>query len=984
MLFAGGVHDARSAAMVAAMAAPLTATRRACRRCLMGTAYLFTEEAVADGAIGPVFQRQVLAAEATALLETAPGHTTRGVVSPFTDEFEQVKEQLRAEGVPSREAWEKLEDLNVGRLRIASKGLRREGDQLLSVGEQGQLAEGMFMAGQVAVLRDKVTTVAALHTTVTGGARDYYSARTDGLCADLGVEKVPVPEPEQAPEPLDVAIVGMACMFPGSPDLASFWATILDGADRVTEVPKERWDPELYYDPKAVGRDAGRGTPSKWGGFLPPIAFDPLRYGIPPAALGSIEPTQLLALESARRALVDAGYDRPGVDHERTSVVFGAEAGSDLSNAGVLRNTLPAYLGSLPPAFDEQLPRLTEDSFPGVLSNVIAGRIANRLDLGGVNYTVDAACASSLAALDAACKELVGGGSDLVLCGGADLHNGINDYLLFSSVHALSATGRSRTFDAEADGIALGEGVGCVVLKRLADAERDGDRVYAVIKGVGGASDGRALGLTAPRPEGQRRALERAYRNAGISPAKVGLVEAHGTGTVVGDRTELTTLTEVFREAGAAPGSCVLGSVKSQIGHTKCAAGLAGLIKTAMALHTGVRPPTLHLTKPNPGWEGTESPFAFHTAARAWPAAPGERVAGVSAFGFGGTNFHVVLTGYEQTIDPRHGRDEWPAELFVFRGADRAAAHRSIERLLKKATEADAKFEPWRLRDLALSVSRASDARGDRAWVAFVAADLEELAKHARRALAGEHDPIAGLYQTRDDEPWFGGRRRADELGQVRVPLPRPGQPAARDARRALRRLPRAPALSAARPRVGRTAAPAGRLRRGDPQGAGRADPRHPRRPAHARSRRARRRPPAAQRGAEPGRRRRPQLRRAHRPGQRRGARPGRAAGGQPGARAGDPGGGGRGPRRDGRRRREPERRPRRCWRRPGSPAPWCPRIRTRRRSWSSPGPPRPWTRPWPHCAPPTSARSGSGWPARSTVRSSPRPERPSRRCSAA
>jgi NAD(P)H-dependent flavin oxidoreductase YrpB (nitropropane dioxygenase family) len=220
---------------------------------LMGTAYLFTAEAVEHGAIQPLFQQQVVAAKATALLETAPGHTTRGVVSPFTDEFEQVKEQLRAEGVPSREAWEKLEDLNVGRLRIASKGLRREGDQLISVGEEGQLAEGMFMAGQVAVLRDKVTTVADLHTTVTGGARDYYSARTDALCAELGVEKVRR-RPEQAPEPLDVAIVGMACMFPGSPDLASFWATILDGVDRVTEVPKERWDPELYYDPR---RSAG-------------------------------------------------------------------------------------------------------------------------------------------------------------------------------------------------------------------------------------------------------------------------------------------------------------------------------------------------------------------------------------------------------------------------------------------------------------------------------------------------------------------------------------------------------------------------------------------------------------------------------------------------------------------------------------------------------------------------------------------------------
>ena len=746
ILFAGGVHDARSAAMVAAMARPLVA-RGVRIGVLMGTAYLFTEEAVEHGAIQPLFQQQVLAASATALLETAPGHTTRGVVSPFTDEFEQVKQQLQAEAVPSREAWEKLEDLNVGRLRIASKGLRREGNELVNVDEAGQLAEGMFMAGQVAVLRETVTTVADLHATVTSGAKSYYATRTN----DLSGKRTDVVD-EPTPEPLDVAIVGMACMFPGSPDLASFWATILDGVDRVTEVSKDRWDPEVYYDPAAVGRDAGRATPSKWGGFLPPIAFDPLRYGIPPAALGSIEPTQLLALESARRALVDAGYDRPGVDHDRTSVVFGAEAGSDLANAGVLRNTLPSYLGSLPRELDEQLPKLTEDSFPGVLANVIAGRIANRLDLGGTNYTVDAACASSLAAVDVACKELVGGTSDLVLCGGVDLHNGINDYLMFSSVHALSSNGRSRTFDAEADGIALGEGVACLVLKRLDDAERDGDRVYAVIKGVGGASDGRALGLTAPRPEGQRRALERAYRNAGISPAEVGLVEAHGTGTVVGDRTELSTLTAVFDDAGAAPGSCVLGSVKSQIGHTKCAAGLAGLIKTAMALHTGIRPATLHLTSPNPAWDIATSPFAFHSSARAWPEAPGDRVAGVSAFGFGGTNFHVVMTGYAPTIDPRHGRDEWPAELFVFRGADRAAAHRAIDRLLGKAAAADG----WRLRDLALASARAADARSDRAWVAFVASDLDELSALGRRALAGEHDPAAGLFQPRDAEPWFG------------------------------------------------------------------------------------------------------------------------------------------------------------------------------------------------------------------------------------
>ncbi|MGK4579056.1 SDR family NAD(P)-dependent oxidoreductase [Kitasatospora sp. HPMI-4] len=737
VLFAGGVHDERSAAMVAAMAAPL-AGRGVAAGVLMGTAYLFTEEAVDCGAVQPPFQRQVLAARGTELLQTAPGHATRCVPSPFTAEFARERERLRARGVPDRESWERLERLNVGRLRIAAKGVDRVAGDLVGVDEREQLARGMFMAGQVAVLRSATTTLAALHTAVSTGAAAFLADRAEEVSGRLD----PRPRPAQEPEPLDIAVIGMAGMFPQAPDLPAFWANILAGVDAVTEVPAERWDPALYHSP-----DGAPGTtPSKWGGFLPPIPFDALSYGIPPSALGSIEPVQLLALEAARRALTDAGYDagaggRP-FDRSRTGVVFGAEAGSDLSNAGVLTTVLPSYLGTVPEALADQLPRLTEDSFPGMLANVISGRIANRLDLGGANFTVDAACASSLAALDVACKELVQGSADLVLCGGADLHNGINDFLLFSSVHALSPTGRSRPFDASADGIALGEGVACLVLKRLADAERDGDRIYAVVKGIGSASDGRSLGLVAPRPEGQRAALERAYRGAGVSPAEVGLLEAHGTGTVVGDRTELTTLVQVFTEAGAAPESCALGSVKSQIGHTKCAAGLAGLIKTALALHTGVRPPTLHLTRPNPAWQEGRTPFGFHTEAGPWAVPPAERVAGVSAFGFGGTNFHAVLSGYGGP-PPVHGLQEWPAELFTFHGADRERALRGVGELLRLAEAEDA---PWRLRDLALAASRRAESAHGPVQVAVVAADRAELAGLLRRALAGEHDPAAGLH----------------------------------------------------------------------------------------------------------------------------------------------------------------------------------------------------------------------------------------------
>ncbi|MEV6615082.1 SDR family oxidoreductase [Streptomyces sp. NPDC051051] len=732
VFFAGGVHDERSAAMVAALAAPLTA-RGAAVGVLMGTAYLFTEEAVAHGAIRPLFQRQVLAADRTTLLESAPGHATRCVPSPFAAGYREEEARLRAGGVPDRRIWEELERLNVGRLRLASKGVTREADGALApVDEQRQLAEGMFMAGEVAVLRSATTTLAALHASVTTGAAAFLSRRA----AELGVGKAPHPA---APAPLDIAVVGMACMFPQAPDLSTFWANVVGGVDAVGEVPADRWDPAVHH---------GASTPSKWGGFLPPIPFDPLRYGIPPASLGHVEPVQLLSLEAARRALEDAGYGDGGreFDRSRTSVVFGAEAGSDLSNAATLRAVLPSYYGTVPRGLDEQLPRLTEDSFPGMLANVISGRIANRLDLGGANYTVDAACASSLAAVDAACKELLAGTSDVVLCGGADLHNGINDYVLFSSVHALSPTGRSRAFDGSADGIALGEGVACVVLKRLADAERDGDRIYGVVKGLGSSSDGRSLGLTAPRPEGQRSALERAYANAGVSPARVGLVEAHGTGTVVGDRTELAVLDEVFREAGAEAGGCVIGSVKSQIGHTKCAAGLAGLIKAVLALYTGVRPPTLHVEAPNAAWDADRSPFAFHTEARPWAAPAAERLAGVSAFGFGGTNFHVVLAAHAGGAPSARGLDAWPAELFVFRGRDEKSARHAVEELLRAA---GADGRPWRLRDLALGAARRSDASTDPVRIAVVASDVDDLTGKLRAVLdapAGAAPAARGIH----------------------------------------------------------------------------------------------------------------------------------------------------------------------------------------------------------------------------------------------
>ncbi|GAA4966674.1 hypothetical protein GCM10023205_34150 [Yinghuangia aomiensis] len=759
VLFAGGIHDARSAAMVAAASAPLT-ERGARVGVLMGTAYLFTDEAVTAGAILPGFRDAAVECGETVLLQTAPGHATRCADTPFVTAFAAARADLEARGVPATDMWAELEGLNLGRLRIASKGVRRAGSDLVRVDDATQRRDGMFMLGQTAALRGATTDIAALHREVTDGAVEFLASRAAGL--GLGAAE------GSAAEPLDVAIVGMECVFPGAADAAGFWRTVVGGADAVSEVPRERWDHDLYYDPDAVRDPHGR-TPSKWGGFVPRIPFDPTAYGIPPASLGSIEPAQLLALHVAARALHDAGYgDGREFDRSRTAVVFGAEAGTDLAGAYGFRSLYPAYFGALPPDLDAELPMPTEDSFPGVLANVIAGRIANRLDLGGVNYTVDAACAASLAALDLACKELVQGGADMVLCGGVDTHNGINDYLMFASVHALSPSGRCAAFDGAADGIALGEGAACLVLKRLADAERDGDRVYAVVKAVGGASDGRSLGLTAPRPEGQRRALERAYANAGVSPASVGLVEAHGTGTVVGDRTELETLTAVFAEAGAAPGSCALGSVKSQIGHTKCAAGLAGLIKASLAVHHGVRPPTLHVKRPNTAWDAETSPFSFDARSRPWTEAdPARRVAGVSAFGFGGTNFHAVLAGHAGPVpvdDPdllgSAAVAEWPAELFCFAGASREDAEAA---LAKVAASADA-AGPRSLRGLAAFAADLLPA-GAPVWIALVAGDVDDLRVKLARARDGAEDPRGEIF-----------RRHTDEDGPGKVAFLYPGQ----------------------------------------------------------------------------------------------------------------------------------------------------------------------------------------------------------------
>lgn len=727
IIYAGGIHDETSAAMVSAIAAPL-AERGVKIGGLMGTAYLFTEEAVAGGAIVPRFQQEAISARETILFETGPGHAIRCLRTPYYDLFDAERRRLEQQGRAHHEIVTALERMNIGRLRVASKGVDRidRGGkrELAELPEAEQFERGMYMVGQVAAMHDRRTTIAELHRAVCEGGTE--------LIEKVAPRDIEVVKTEEA-RPCDIAIVGMASHYPGSTDTLGYWENILDKKYTVTEVPESHWDWRVFYDADPLAKDK---IVSKWGGFMGDIPVDPLRYGITPKSMDSIEPMQLLLLEAVRKGLDDAGYTQRPFDRDRTCAILGVGGGgSPLAVAYGFRSCLP-LMDTVPAMphksneimqhIEDRLPEWTEDSFPGFLLNVAVGRVANRFNFGGSNYAIDAACASSLSAVHACIRELELGSADVAVAMGADTVMTPFAYMAFSKTHALSKQGRCRPFDAEADGIVLSEGIGVVILKRLADARRDGDKIYAVIKGIGSSSDGKEKGLTAPNAAGQLRALRRAYEKAGLSPANLELVEAHGTGTVAGDQTEAAALNAVLEEAGADPRSVALGSVKSMIGHTKCAAGVGGLIKAAMALHHKVLPPTLVET-PSPRAKLEKSALYLNTEVRPWihdPATP--RTAGVSAFGFGGTNVHCVLQedvgSFQEDLAP--SRTHFPAELFLFRRASRADLVKVVDQvhegLIKQAKPV--------LHELAASVWASASADASHPTLSIVAESLTDLA----------------------------------------------------------------------------------------------------------------------------------------------------------------------------------------------------------------------------------------------------------------
>jgi acyl transferase domain-containing protein len=547
----------------------------------------------------------------------------------------------------------------------------------------------------------------------------------------------------------EVAIIGMACMFPGAENLDAYWQNIVSKIDAVSDPPRNSWDPTLYYDPHSSANDR---VYCKRGGYLGDLArFNPLEHGVMPVTVDGGEPDQWLALQVAHEALADAGYVGRTGHGARTEVILGKGTYVNRGNMtvgyhGVVIEQVLHILKTLHPEHSEAeldaikrelkdcLPPFSADTAPALIGNILAGRIANRLDLMGPAYTVDGACASALLATEIGVRNLLSHKCDLALVGGVHVNTPVPVFGLFCQLNALSRRQQIRPFDKDADGTILGEGLGMVVLKRLEDAERDEDRIYAVIKGVGSSSDGRAIHVMAPRLEGEVLALRRAYEMAGVTPDSVALVEAHGTATPVGDAVEIQALREVFGDRNGSPPRCALGSVKSMIGHTMPAAGIASLIKTALALHHKILPPTLHCEEPHPKLELSKTTFYPNVETRPWihGRTDAPRRAGVNAFGFGGINAHVVLeehTGSGQRASARSNLLLWDTEAFILEDASREGLMdraRGLLHYLERKPQAN-------LKDLAYTLNTGLAEKPYR--LAIVASSVEDLQAKLRRAL---------------------------------------------------------------------------------------------------------------------------------------------------------------------------------------------------------------------------------------------------------
>ncbi|MBI5569934.1 MAG: SDR family NAD(P)-dependent oxidoreductase [Desulfomonile tiedjei] len=737
VLFAGGIASGRATAFLGGMVGGLAA-KGLHVGLQMGTAYLTTREAVDTCAITSTYQELTVESQKTVVIGRTVNIRARAAGSPAAATLIEREQQRLREGVPLRERKELYETDNLGSLRLAAKGCAIDPSTatwdcpvFCDLTTEDQLTRGLYLMGQAVSLLEKPCTVEELHAEILDGGRRIFEeiAKSAQQEAEALIDREEIAtdvEAELRKEP--IAVIGIGLRFPGSDSTESYWEQIVSGRSGIVDVPPDRWgNPEFFYDPDPKSPDK---TYSRIGGFITDFCFEPLKYRIPPAVAKKMDRTQHFAVTCVADALADAGLSPEQLKGKRVGIVLGNSMGGETTDRYAERLGLPrtvacleqslaslnldddaraAFVSRFQADYLTNLPEITEDSLPGELANVISGRVANVFNIEGPNFTVDAACASSMAAVMNAAAALREGQIDCAITGGVDAAMHPSSFVKFCKVGALSPDG-SRPFDEGANGFVMGEGAGVMILKRLSDALRDGDRIYATILDIGSSSDGRGKGITAPNAAGQERAIKACLESSGVDPASIGLIEAHGTSTPVGDKTELTVLDSFFRATGRPKGSVAIGSVKSQVGHLKAAAGAAGMIKAVLSLHHRTLPPTINVRRPNPCIEWDSSPLFLVTEPRPWEtSALTPRRAGVSAFGFGGTNFHVLFQEHVPglRVVPTKKRAEtpvpfvppnWPrppkleirGEAWVLGGRDADDLGRKIGEILRELTPANA------------------------------------------------------------------------------------------------------------------------------------------------------------------------------------------------------------------------------------------------------------------------------------------------------
>ncbi len=661
VLFAGGIISAAGSHFISAMTA-LLAKEGLKIGIQLGTAYLFTKEIVETGAITPVYQQVVQEHKCTTIIGSTVGLACRTADTNFAGQIMKNEHCRLADDAMNlglrKSAFEKD---NLGSLLISAKGKtpdfghENDGQWILYTDEE-QLSNGNFMTGEGLLFFENQTTIARIH--------EELFQQKDALIARLNALEVLTSADGQIND--DIAVVGMGCVFPDAHDTDTFWQNILDKKYSIGKVPDSRWEKSLYYDPDPKAEDKSY---TQIAGLVNDFQFDNERFGYTPAKASKLSRSQQMLLHAAYQAVENANLltddNRIAAKvRNRAAVIvatcLGNEMASDLhfkyffpEVKDYLRNTPEFNVLSEPEQnkiIDQLRIKMSQGSIyepvHGVTLNMEAARIAHHLGTFGTNYVVDAACATALSAIECGIHELLSGTHDMVIAGGINTNLTPESFVGFCKMGTLSATG-SFPFDERADGFVLGEGAGVLVLKRLKDAIREKDSILGVIKGIASSSDGKGKGIAAPDKEGQILAFQRCHEKikSEFSPGMVQFIEAHGTGTRVGDAVEMDTLRQVY-DQGASIG---VSTIKSQIGHLLGAAGMAGMIKTLLALNHKTLPPNGTFEKISPKIDMADSSLFVLGNSKPWDApANGPRMAAVSAYGFGGINYHSVVSEFNE------------------------------------------------------------------------------------------------------------------------------------------------------------------------------------------------------------------------------------------------------------------------------------------------------------------------------------------------